>query len=634
MKPSAKITAIGLLFAGLVLVNYLASQLPFRGDATAEKIFTLSDGTKTILSKIEEPVTLDFYFSAKAGGLPISYKNYAARVEEMLHQYNRAARGKIVLNIIHPEADTPEEEAAARAGLQPQVIPGTGEQVYFGISATHADLQEAIPSLNPEREQFLEYDLSQLIHSVQVFEKRRLGLISSLPLQAPPFNPMMMQMGQRPPESQFIIGEWERSFEIVPIEANATELPANLDVLAVIHPQGLSDDLQYAIDQFLLGGKPVFIAVDPSSEYFKRQAGQQQMMMGGGAPNTSSDLPRLFKAYDITYSTDSVTGDQLYGAQVQTGGGQISRFPHWLQLPKDSFNASVMPTAQLNSMVLVETGHLALTNGSSLTFTPLIQSSAQAGDLSPMALQFAQPDTIGRDLTISGQQTLGAMITGTFKTAFPDGKPTAKADDSSDKPDQAGDKAADTPTVSATGLTSGQGTLVVIADTDWIMDTYSVRRMNFLGVQAAEPINDNLAFASNMIEFLGGSQDLISIRTKGSSVHPFTVVRDMEAAAQKRYQEQLQGLEDRLSKVQKQLTALQSKVGDNGMLVASPEVAKSIAEYQAQEAEMRRERRDIRRALREDIDALENRLLLLNLFAAPLAVGLFGLWFYRARRRR
>ncbi|GAB5558538.1 MAG: GldG family protein [Synoicihabitans sp.] len=623
MKTSAKLTAIVLLFIGLVLVNYLASQLPWRADNTAENIYTLSDGTHSLLGNIEEPITLDFYFSSGASGLPISFKNYGNRVEEMLRQYERSARGMIVLNVIAPEPDTPEEEAATRAGLQPRLIPGSGEQVYFGVSATQADMQETIGSFTPEREQFLEYDLSQLIHSVQVLEKRRMGLISSLPLQAPPFNPMMMQMGQQPPPDQFIIGEWERTFDIESIEASATELPSNLDVLVVVHPQGLSPQMEYEIDQYLLSGKPVMLVVDPSSEHFKRQGGQQAMMMGGPQPNVSSDAPNLFAAYGIDYTTASVTGDLLLGAQVNTGAGGIARFPHWLSLSTESFNPDVMPTAQLDSMVLVEPGSVALAEGSELTFTPLIQTSDQAGDIPPMTLQFTQPQDIARQITPSGVKTVAAMITGKFTTAFPDGRPSS------------GDPSADTDEAPITDMSTkeGESSLVVVADSDWIMDSYSIRRINFGGFQAADPLNDNLAFGTNLVEFLAGSQDLISIRSKGASVHPFTVVREMEAAAQQRYQEQLEALEARLSNVQAELNNLQTQVTDNGLLVASPEIAEAITQYQAQEAEMRRERRDIRRALREDIDALETNLLLVNLFAAPAFVGLFGLWFQRSRRR-
>lgn len=625
MKTGSKFTVLALLFVGLVLVNYLATKLPFRADATAENIYTLSAGTKSLLGKIEEPVTIDFYFSRDAAGLPVSYKNYAARIEEMLRQYERAARGNLVLHVINPEPDTPEEEQATRGGLQPQIVPGTGEQVYFGLVATQADQQKAISAFNPQREQFLEYDLSELIHSVQQFDKRRLGLITSLPLQAPPMNPMMMQQ-QRMPQDQFVIGEWAKTFEIVPIEATATELPANLDALAVIHPQNLAPALTFAIDQFLLGGKPLFVAVDPASQFFKRQGGQQAMF-GGPQPNVSSDLPQLFSAWGITYDAQQVVGDLANATQVQTGAGQLARFPVWLSLPASSLNREAMPTAQLNSLLLIEPGSLALAEGTSgLDFTPLIRSSEQAGTVPSFSLQFAQPDEVSRQIAPSGAKTLAAMISGTFTTAFPSGAPKSEPSDDDSSEIQ-------NPESQVQNLTSGTGTLIVVADTDFLLDDYSVRRFNFLGVQTAEALNDNLAFGSNALEFLAGSSDLISIRGKGSSQRPFTVVQQMEVVAQQKYQDQLAALEARLSQVQQQLSQLQTQTTDANRLVASPEAQQAIEEFQAQEAAMRSERREIRRALREDIDALKTRLLLVNLAASPALVIVFGLWFRRNRRR-
>jgi ABC-type uncharacterized transport system involved in gliding motility auxiliary subunit len=623
MKPSAKALIIVLLFVGLVLVNYLASQLPFRADATAERIYTLSDGTRSLLTKIEEPVTIDLYFSRNVRGLPVAYQNYADRVEEMLRQYVRAARGRLELNVIRPEPDTPEEERATLAGLQAQVVPTTREQLYFGVVATQADQQKAIPVLNPNREQFLEYDLSQLIYSVQQFDKRRLGLLTSLPLQAPPFNPMMLQQG-RMPEPQFIVGEWERTFEIVTIEPGATALPDNLDALAIIHPQNLSDSLQYAVDQFLLSGHPVFIAVDPASQHFKRQGGQMAMF-GGPQPNVASDLPRLFNAWGITYNAQAVVGDLTNATQVQVARGQIARFPVWLSLPAESLNDQAMPTAQLNSLLFIEPGHLQVASDRGLEVTPLVRSSAQSGEIPVFALQMAQPEDLARQIEPSGQHTLAVLVTGTFRTAFPDGAPTAapENDDEENSP---------VAPAATSGRSEGRGTLIVVADTDWLLDDFSVRRLNFLGVQAAEPINDNLAFGSNALEFLAGSQDLIAIRGKGSSVRPFTVVQAMEVEAQRRYQDQLTALESQLAEVQQRLGELQNQATEGNRLVATPEVAMAIESFQQQQVEMRRQRREIRRALREDVDRLKTGLLLVNLLATPLLVGAFGIWFYRYRK--
>jgi ABC-type uncharacterized transport system involved in gliding motility auxiliary subunit len=630
MKPGPKTVAILALFAGLVLVNYLASKLPLRGDTTAGRIYTLSDGTHSLLGKIEEPITLDFYFSRRASGLPVNYKNFASRVEEMLRQYARASGGRLVLNVINPEPDTPEEERATAAGIRPQVIPTTGEQIYFGLVATQADQQEALTAFNPQRESFLEYDLSQLLYSVQQFDRKKLGLLTSLPLQAPPFNPMMMMQGGRPPEGQMIASEWEKGFEIVAVEAGASELPDNLDALAVIHPQGLAPKLVYAIDQFLLSGKPVFLAVDPASQHFRRQGGQMAMMGMGGGANVSSDLPELFRGYGITYDAQSVVGDLENATQVQTGAG-VARFPVWLSLRRDALSPDAMPTAQLQSLLFVEPGSFSIAADTGLEVTPLVQSSERSGTVSAMSLQFAQPDDVARQIAPSGRKTLAALVRGTFKSAFPDGPPADATPPPAD-----GEAPAPAPAApAAPGLkeSSASSTLILVADTDWLFDDYSVRRLNFLGVQAAEPLNDNLAFGSNALEFLAGSPDLISLRGKGTSLRPFDVVRDIEVRAQERYQQQLTGLEARLSEVQNRLSELQRSSGEGNRLVASPEVAQAIEDFQQQEVAMRRERREIRRALREDIDALENRLLIANLFATPLLVGAFGLWFHRRRSR-
>ncbi|MDP3072209.1 MAG: Gldg family protein [Opitutaceae bacterium] len=633
MKSGSKTIAIVLLLVGLVLVNYLASSIPVRIDATAESIYSLSDGTKRMLGKLEEPLAIDLYFSKDASGLPINYKNYAARVQEMLRQYVRASRGKLTLNVINPRADTPEEEKATAAGLQQQVAQQGGEPFFFGLVVTQADQQKNVPAFTPQREQFLEYDLSKLIYSVQQLDKRKLGLITSLPLQgtSPQEMQMMMMMRRQPQPSQMVMEELAQSFAITTVEASATELPAGLDALFIAHPQNVSPKLQFAIDQFLLGGKPVFLAVDPSSQHFKRQSNPQQQMMGQGPQNVSSDLPTLLSAYGIQYDAQKVVGDLENATTVTTGGGGTARYPIWLSLRgKEAFNQKSLPTAQLNSAMFIESGSLAKREGADVTFTPLVETSAQAGDIASLMLQFAQPDDVAKQITPSGKKTIAAMVTGKFKTAFPNGAP---ADDKPADPTKPEEKKEE-PKPAADSLKESKTTsmLFVIADTDWLFDDYSVRKYNFFGQTAAQPINDNLAFAANTVEFLGGSQDLISIRSKGSSLREFTVVRKMEAEAQKQYQSKLTDLDARLQDVQKKLTDLQGKKGEGNRLIATPEMAKAIEDFQKQQAKIRGERREIRLKLRESIDALENKLLVINLLATPLLVGLFGFWFYRSRK--
>ncbi len=636
MKSATRLLSVALLFAGLILVNYLASSIPVRLDATAEKIYTLSPGTRALLVKIEEPVQLDFYFSRSARTLPIALKNYAGRVQEMLRQYVRAAHGRITLNVIDPKPDTPEEEKATAAGISPQTWPATGGQFYFGLVAVEAEQQKVIPALTADREQFLEYDLSQLLYQTQQLDRRKLGFLTSLPLQGQ-MDFMSMQSG-RMPQSQLVVSEWEKTFDLVTVEPSADSLPANLDVLAIIHPQNLSRKLEFAIDQFLLSGKPVFLALDPSSRYF-RSRGNQMAMMGGPQPNVASDLPDLLKGWGIAYDSQNVVGDPENATPVQVAPGNVVRYPIWLSLARDSFNSTALPTSQLESMLLIEAGSFALKEGTGLTFMPLIQSSAASGDLPGMMLSMSQPDELGRQITASGRKTLAALIQGKFKSAFPDGPPAdekpADAAAKDKKPDTAtGETQASKPKTQNLKASSAKSTLLLISDTDWLFDDYSVRKYNFLGVAAAEPLNDNLDFASNALEFLSGSQDLISIRGKGTSLRPFKVVHDMEVKAQQKYQEQLTALEAQLTKVEGQLTELEGKKTEGGRLVATPEMTKAIEDFRRQQVKLRAERREIRKSLREGIEALENRLLILNLLATPVLVGGFGLWFYYRRRQR
>lgn len=641
MKTGSKITAILLVLVALALVNYLAARLPLRVDATAGGIYTLSPGTKALLAKIETPVTLDFYFSRDVSGLPTSYKNYASRVQELLRQYVRASSGKITLNIITPQPDTPEEERAAAAGLQAQTLSATGETLYFGIVAIQADQEKNIPALTPQREAFLEYDISQLLHGVQVLDKPRLGLITSLPLagQQPDMRMMMMQQRQRMPAPQVVHTEWSRSCEIVPIEPSATELPANLAALAIIHPQDLSENLEYAIDQFALSGHPVLVALDPSSIHSRLSGSQQAMMMGMPPQNLSSDLPRLLKTWGVAYNPASVVGDFKLATLVGTGpNSPPERYPGWLSLDAANLNPAARPTAQLNSIWLVEPGSLSLDPAAAaagITATTLIETTDQAGEISANTLMMPDPAAFSRQLVPTGKKILALQLTGKFKTAFPDGAPktpddattTTTADADAAKATPA------TPNASPAPLKEGDATIIIVADTDWLLDDFSIRRFNFLGSEAVQPSNDNLSLANNLADIITGSTDLVTLRGKANTERPFTVVRDMQAEAQKKYQAKLGELETRLAEVQAKLGELMGKTTEGNRLVATPEMQKTIEDFQKQELEMRRERREIRRSLREDIDALEYKLAALNLLSMPAIILLAALLFHRSRRK-
>jgi ABC-type uncharacterized transport system involved in gliding motility auxiliary subunit len=355
-------------------------------------------------------------------------------------------------------------------------------------------------------------------------------------------------------------------------------------------------------------------------------------MFGGPQPSVSSDLPVLLGGWGVAYDPQKVVGDLVNAEEVELRDGSRVRYPVWINLTQDSFNPKALPTAQLGSALFVEAGSVALRPGTDLTFTPLIETSAKSGDIPTPALQFAQPDEVARQVTPTGKRTVAALVTGRFRTAFPDGAPSDPEPANPDKKEDKAGAKAQAPGALRQSKTSS--ILIIVADTDWLFDDYSVRKFNFMGRTAAEPINDNLSFAANSLDFLAGSRDLISIRGKGNSVRPFTVVRQMEADAAERYKEKLTALEARINEVQGKLTELQGAKNEGGKLLASPEEARAIDEFQKQAAALRAERRGIRLSLREGIDSLENRLLAINLLGTPLLVCGYGFWFWYRHRRR
>ena len=623
MKTTSKGIALLLLLAGLIMVTIITSFIPGQVDLTAENIYTLSDGSKALLKKIEEPVTIDYYFRRSAEEVPIQFKNYATRVEALLRQYESAGAGNIVVNIIDPKPDTEEEEEAIRSGISNQQLPG-GENFFFGLKAIQAEQEEIIPIFNLQRESFLEYDISRTIHRVQQLDLPKLGVVSSLPVISG-YQPGMMPPGRQPPEDWVFIQELRESFSIEQVAADANKLPDDLDMLAIVHPSGLSDSLLYEIDQFTLSGKPVFIAVDPSSNIQKRSMNQQQMMMGG-MPNTSSNLPRLFDKWGIDYDPVYFVADLQYAESVVAGpGGSRVRYPAWLKI--DQLSGEAPPTADLNHMFLVEPGSFSLREDSGLTLTPLLESSGQSERLMASLLNFTSPDALARQVDPSGEtHVLAGILHGKLTTAFPDGRPKVEVKEGEDKEEE-GDGEFLTESM-------GESTLVLIADTDFMADSFSVRRINFLGMQGIQPLNDNIAFVSNVLEYLAGSEDLISLRGKGTVVRPFKVVGELEMMAQQKFKEEYEDLQAELSEVQAKLRQLQEKQGDQRRLVAGSEVRQLIEDYRAEEADKRAALRGIRKKLREDIESLERNLALINLLTVPCLIGIAGVGFFYARHKR
>lgn len=626
MNRTQQLSAIALVIGGVVCLSIIGNRLPGQLDLTAARAFTIGEASKSMLRGLEEPVQLEFHFSRSLEGLPIQLKNYGTRVEELLRQYERASGGNLRLSVVDPRPDTDEEQAAIRAGLRAQPL-SSGENLFFGMVAHLAENTAAIPFFSPNREAFLEYDISQLIHQVGQVDQPVIGILSSLELESMP-NPMQPAAADGPA----FLTELRRFAEVRILE-DETGINGEIDVLMVLHLQEPGQAALYAIDQFVMSGRPTLLAVDPSA-YVQRSQQMNNMMMGmPGMQNASSDLPPLLAAWGIDYDPTAVVGDLQLAAPVSTqAGGPPTRFPVWLNFTEVQSDSPLL--ASLSNLLLVEAGHFraAETMPEGVTWSPLLQSSGQSGDVNAQSLAFSMPEQVARTLTVDGTpRTLAGILTGPLPSAFPEGPPPAEAPGEEEQEaanETPGDEAAAN---SHLAKASGSATVILIGDSDFLANDFSVQIMNLFGMRAMNQINDNLSLLFNAVDSLSGNPALIALRGRGTGVRPFKRVQEIEVQAQAAYQEQLQTLEDRLAGVRQQLAELQQRTPQSGMLIADEATEQAIEQFRLEEAEVRAEQRQIRKSLREDIEALNLRLALLNLLLAPLCITIGGIWYLRKR---
>ena len=523
MKQKTIISGSGLVLgavlavAAIIVANTGVTSL--RLDLTANGLFTLSKGTVNIIRSLDEPITLDFYFSNKTlSGYP-SIVNYGNRVRDLLKEYAAKSDGRIKLSVIEPEPFSEAEDQAVASGLQGVPANTAGDLAYFGLVGINSiDQEKVIPFFRNERESALEYDITKLIYNLANPEKRVVGVISGLPVFGMGMPSMPgMPMNQSGPWT--LIGSMQEFFDVRELNGDVGKIEEGVDVLMVIHPKDLPEQTLYAIDQYLLGGGKAMVFVDPFAESDNTRPNQQSPMV---MPDTSSDLRQLFDAWGIEAPGEKVVGDGENAMRVQTRserGPQETLYLPWIGLGVNNLNREDFSTGELESINVGSAGFIALKDGSGLEMTPLIQTSEATMMIETALLMLQQdPAVILRGFKPENKtRVLAARFHGRVHTAFPDGAPPGPQEDAEDREDQQPSPVLPDP---AEQLQEGDINLFVVADTDILSDMFWVRSSNFLGMQIKQPFADNGDFIINALDILSGNDDLISLRSRGEFTHP------------------------------------------------------------------------------------------------------------------
>jgi len=599
----------------LVAINFIAGRVKQRVDLTAEHAYTLSAGTKAILAKLDTPVQIRFYASQSAEGMPVFLKTYAQQVDDLLGEYRQNSRGLIQVQKLDPEPDSDAEDSAKLEGVEPQLL-SNGERVYLGLSVSLLDQKEAIPFLSPERERLLEYDISRAIARVMTPDKSVIGVLSPLPVMG---TGAMMPMQQQGEPAWVLIEELKRDFDVREIEPNATTIPNDIKVLLVIHPKGITEATQFALDQFVLRGGKLIAFLDPMAALDPQTASA-----GFGSPPSKSGLDRLLKAWGVTFEDSKVLADLDFVARTDQG-----RAPAVLALNEKAVNKDDIATADAGNLFVVFGGVFGGTPAQGLKETVLLHSSKDSELVDPMMARMSGEE-IAKSFKPSGiEYPLAIRLSGKFKTAFPAGKPKPPEAEPNEKKEDA------SPPETMLKESKQETTVVLVGDSDMIQDRVAVRQVgNTFGQRLFMPANGNLAFAENLIDQLTGDSNLIAVRSRASRERPFTVVKKMQADAEASYRSKIKELEDGLADAQRKIGQLQSGKQEGQRFILSPQQQEELANFRKKEAEAKTQLKEVRKKLRADIDSLENRIKWLDIAGMPALVALTGLAFAIVKRRR
>ncbi len=644
-EGTAGITAL-LVIAIVAAVNFLVGGLGlfnFRVDLTEHKLYTLSDGTRNILERVnpDKPVTIRYYVTTEDRVMPPILKSHARTVQDLLLEFQKAAPGKVILEKLMPNPNTEDEDRAREDDLQGMQVNAEGDNIYLGLAIQSAAQKEVLPFLNPNEETALEYNVARAIQKVSKNSKTVIGVMSAMPIMGSPMFPFQRQRGQEP---WILIQRLRMDYEVREVPMTADNIDADINTLLVIHPADITETAEYAIDQFLLKGGKVIAMVDPQSLIAQAYSGQPNPMTGqpGGVINTASDLPNLLKSWGVSYDKSLVVADVNYRTMMQGRQNPVA-----LRLPKEAINKDERITADLQSLLLMSSGAIQAESKDGLTATVLAHSSEASEKIDTTEAEKLRRESL-TNFSPSGQrQPLVIMLSGKFKTAFPGGKPKgpavnpetggaeedagapkAAAPEGAKKEESAPVKKEEAPADdgSIKESANSEGMVILFADADMLYDAFCVQQDPMTGGLVAT--NSNLPLMLNAVEVLSGGGDLLKVRSRASTQRPFTKMDELRENVEKDFRPKLKGLQGDLDSIAQQMGPLRVKDG----VLADPAQIKKLEELMKKQADINREIREIKKTQNKQIAFTESIITLLNVLAVPLLVVAVGLLLAIRRR--
>ena len=636
--------ALLAISVGLVICVLVISSLPsVRIDLTQDDLYSLSPGTKNIVSNLQGPLEIMFFYSESATEDTPQIRTYANRVQELLREIVIASNNRISLSVIDPQPFSEEEDLATQFGIQAVPISQGAPGIYFGLVVAQPEdreinpqgrAAETLPLIRPELEQFLEYEFMKLITKVNQPDLQVVGLLTELDIDGG-FDPVAGQA-----TAQWMIMDIIRQlYAVQRVDKSAEEIDEEIDILMIVHPQGLSEQMLYAIDQFVMRGGKTMVFLDPNADSMVSRTQQGNLIPAG----MSSELPGLLEAWGIEFPREKVLTDNELALRVSMGQGQrpIAHLG-MLGAQRNFLTQSDSVTSRLETINMSSPGVIRQAAGASTRFEALIVSSSDSMLMDAGLLEDVTDPSILFDEFVSEgiSHTIAARISGVIETAFPDGRPIVEVEALDEEITALNEEdtaaAEEEPTPEHLGSSNSEVNILIFADTDMLGDRMWVQVGQFMGQRIPRPFSNNGDMVINALDNLSGGADLSSIRGRGTYSRPFTKVIQLQRQADDRLRVEEAELLDRLAEAEAALAELNQD--ENGELIGqvTPEIQAEVDRFNEQMLETRRSLRDVQYQLTEDIEQLGANLKLINTALIPMLLSLLALLlsYLRAKRRK
>lgn len=605
---------VALVFVALFGANLIFSPVRLRSDFTADRLHTLSEGTQRILDKVkalDTDITLNFYVSQKGNALPSFVEPLARNTEDLLNEFRARSGGRLVVKKLDPEPDSETEDAAKLDGIEPIQNP-QGGGYYLGVVVSLDPAKTVLPAITPDSDRLLEYNLARAISQVMQTNKPVIGVLSSLPVNGGPGNPRAMQMGRppQPTDPWVLISELKRDYDVQTVPMDTEAIDPKVKVLLVIHPKDISEKAQYAVDQFVLRGGRLIALLDANCRADSSGANNQMGINFGAA----STLPKLLKAWGLEFDTSKIVADREFTRQLNFGRGP-QWAPAYLWLNKKGINADDALFSQIDNLLLPFAGSFTGKPADGLKMETILKSTTDAQLVDGLTADMNGAKVMDDFAPSGAVYNLAVRLSGKFKTAFPEGLPGG-----------------DTNAPAGLKESTTENTVYLFGDADFAFDQFCVQIDRMFRV--AVPFNGNLPMMQNVVEQMAGDPNLIGSRSRASVRRPFTVVQEMQAAANKRFQSEISRFQKDVEEAQNKISQIQSKKEGNQKFILAPESAAELKKVQEIQVKANKDLRRVRRELTKDIDSMENRYKWINIAMMPVLVSIAGIALAVSRRSK